>query len=133
MAPARQSLPASASSLHRALASAGTAAIRAAGRIMWVFAWAVACGETCWPLVMLEPNTAELISRRHQPGNLPEHGQATKEITMHQRQPPADNERPAPPAQTMTPAMTSPAPSPPNLVHRRQLEKSGVPLKAWTL
>jgi hypothetical protein len=76
---------------HCALAPAGAAAIRAAGRIMWVFAWAVACGETRWPLVMLEPNTAELISCRHQPGNLPEHDQATKEITMHQRQPPADN------------------------------------------
>jgi Spy/CpxP family protein refolding chaperone len=67
---------------HRALAPAGAAAIRAAGRIMWVFAWAVACGETRRPLVMLEPKTAELISCRHQPGNLPQHDQATKEITM---------------------------------------------------
>jgi hypothetical protein len=72
---------------------------------------------------MLEPNTAELISCRHQPGNLPEHGQATKEITMHQRQQPADNERPHRLPTPGTPD-DQPAPNPPNLVQRRQLEKS---------
>jgi hypothetical protein len=91
---------------------------------MWVFAWAVACGETRSPLVMLEPDTAELISGRHRPGNLPGHDQATKEITMHQRQPPADNERPHRLPAPGMPAPASPAPSLPNLVHRRQLEKS---------
>ena len=43
---------------------------------------------------------------------------------MHQRQPPADNERPHRLPTPATPPMTSPAPSPPNLVQRRQLEKS---------
>jgi hypothetical protein len=44
---------------------------------------------------MLEPTTAELTSCPNQPGNLPEHGDAIKEITMYRRRPPPDNQRPA--------------------------------------
>jgi len=70
--------------------------------------------------MMLEPTIAELTSCPNQPGNQAKPGYAIKEITMHRRRPPADHERPGPPAPG-TAAIASPALAAADLLQRRQL------------
>jgi hypothetical protein len=70
---------------------------------------------------MLEPTTVEVMSCPNQPGNPPEPDQDIEEIAMHRRKQAADLGRPPAPG---TAATASHAPGPPDLVHRRQLEKS---------
>lgn len=69
-----------------------------------------------------DPSPAEFISFRCQEGS-PEARQATKETTMPRKPPTPDEHPDGLPTPDMA-AMTNPAPSSADLVHRRQLEKS---------
>lgn len=73
---------------------------------------------------MLEPITAELISCDTSQATGQSLTLALQEITMHRRQPTADNQPPDRPPAPGTASMASPAPGPADLVQRRQLEKS---------
>jgi hypothetical protein len=66
-----------------------------------------------------EPSITEHINFRQQAS-----GDATKETTMHRNHPPPDQQGPGRLLAPGRAAMASPAPGPPDLVHRRQLEKS---------
>ena len=71
-----------------------------------------------------DPSIAELISFRQQAGSPAKPGQATKETTNAPETSHTRSATPRPTARTGYASQREPAPSSPDLVHRRQLEKS---------